>query len=33
MDRKETQAYLSAETLPIDGQLDLLKGVYNRIVP
>lgn len=32
MDRKETQAHLSAETLPIDGQLDLLKGVYNRIV-
>lgn len=31
LDRKETQQYDWAESLPIDGKLDLLKGVYNRI--
>src|ERR1700748_3089734 len=34
MDRKEEQRFengVSLEQLPIDGQLDLLKGVYNRI--
>jgi len=32
IDRKEIQTHASAESLPIDGQLDLAKGVYNRIV-
>jgi len=31
LDRKEVQTYSYAATLPIDGTLDLLKGVYNRI--
>ncbi len=31
MDRKEEQRYDWAPALPIDGHLDLLKGVYNRI--
>jgi D-glycero-alpha-D-manno-heptose-7-phosphate kinase len=31
LDRKEERRYEYAETLPIDGTLDLLKGVYNRI--
>lgn len=30
-DRKEEQRFDRAESLPIDGKLDLLKGVYNRI--
>jgi D-glycero-alpha-D-manno-heptose-7-phosphate kinase len=31
MDRHEGQQYAWSTELPIDGQLDLLKGVYNRI--
>jgi D-glycero-alpha-D-manno-heptose-7-phosphate kinase len=31
LDRKEQQVYDWATTLPLDGTLDLLKGVYNRI--
>jgi len=31
LDRKEQQQFDWAEALPIDGSLDLLKGVYNRI--
>jgi D-glycero-alpha-D-manno-heptose-7-phosphate kinase len=31
MDRKEEQQYVWSKELPIDGQLHLLKGVYNRI--
>jgi D-glycero-alpha-D-manno-heptose-7-phosphate kinase len=31
MDRHEEQQYDWCQELPIDGQLDLLKGVYNRI--
>src|SRR5690242_499327 len=31
LDRKETENFVYASTLPIDGKLDLLKGVYNRI--
>ncbi len=31
LDRKEQQQFNWAEALPIDGSLDLLKGVYNRI--
>ncbi|MEP7252442.1 MAG: dehydrogenase, partial [Ginsengibacter sp.] len=31
LDRKEEQRFEWAESLPIDGKLDLLKGVYNRI--
>src|SRR5690606_25535325 len=31
LDRKEEQSFDFATTLPIDGKLDLLKGVYNRI--
>jgi D-glycero-alpha-D-manno-heptose-7-phosphate kinase len=31
LDRKEKQQFEWAEELPIDGKLDLLKGVYNRI--
>ncbi|MEO8582712.1 MAG: dehydrogenase, partial [Flavitalea sp.] len=31
IDRREEQRYEWAEQLPINGQLDLLKGVYNRI--
>lgn len=31
MDRKEEQRYDWSTSLPIDGHLDLLKGVYNRI--
>src|SRR5580692_5298592 len=34
MDRNEEQRFeegVDLETLPIDGKLDLLKGVYNRI--
>ncbi len=31
LDRKEQQQFDWAERLPIDGTLDLLKGVYNRI--
>lgn len=30
-DRKETLQYQSNKTLPLNGELDLLKGVYNRI--
>lgn len=31
VDRKEEQRFEWSSTLPIDGKLDLLKGVYNRI--
>jgi len=31
LDRKEQQQFEWSEQLPIDGKLDLLKGVYNRI--
>src|SRR5665647_1635934 len=31
LDRKEEQCFEFATSLPIDGTLDLLKGVYNRI--
>ncbi|MFT3678843.1 MAG: dehydrogenase [Ferruginibacter sp.] len=31
LDRKEEQAFDFANSLPVDGHLDLLKGVYNRI--
>ncbi len=31
LDRKEEQRFELAKSLPIDGTLDLLKGVYNRI--
>jgi len=31
LDRKEKQVFGYSSTLPIDGTLDLLKGVYNRI--
>lgn len=31
-DRKEKASYPISESLPIDGKLDLAKGVYNRIV-
>ena len=31
LDRNEMQSFELAATLPIDGKLDLLKGVYNRI--
>ena len=31
LDRKEEQRFELATSLPIDGTLDLLKGVYNRI--
>jgi D-glycero-alpha-D-manno-heptose-7-phosphate kinase len=31
LDRKESLSYPAAPRLPIDGTLDLLKGVYNRI--
>jgi len=31
LDRKEEQQFQYASQLPIDGKLDLLKGVYNRI--
>lgn len=31
LDRNEKQVFDLAESLPIDGTLDLLKGVYNRI--
>ena len=31
LDRKETQEFEWTTELPIDGKLDLLKGVYNRI--
>src|SRR5213592_827917 len=31
LDRKEIQEYDLLEQLPIDGQLDLLKAVYNRV--
>ncbi len=31
LDRKEEQRFDWATSIPIDGQLDLLKGVYNRI--
>ncbi len=31
LDQKQTRRYDWAKTLPIDGTLDLLKGVYNRI--
>lgn len=30
-DRKESLQYVRSNSLPIDGKLDLLKGVYNRI--
>ena len=31
LDRKEVQHFELADSLPINGELDLLKGVYNRI--
>lgn len=31
LDRKETETHDFSNTLPINGKLDLLKGVYNRI--
>lgn len=31
LDRKEAQEFEWAKQLPIDGKLDLLKGVYNRV--
>ena len=31
-DRRETYTYNSAEQLPIDGEIDLLKAIYNRII-
>ena len=31
-DKNEKKIFASASELPIDGTLDLLKGVYNRIV-
>src|SRR6187549_1442498 len=31
LDRKEAQRFELAPTLPINGSLDLLKGVYNRL--
>ena len=31
LDRKEEQRFEVSNYLPIDGKLDLLKGVYNRI--
>ena len=31
LDRNETQSFDLVPLLPIDGKLDLLKGVYNRI--
>ena len=31
VDKKETQSFDWADQLPINGELDLLKGVYNRI--
>jgi D-glycero-alpha-D-manno-heptose-7-phosphate kinase len=31
VDRQEQQGYKLLQQLPIDGQLDLLKGVYNRV--
>jgi D-glycero-alpha-D-manno-heptose-7-phosphate kinase len=31
IDKKETQSFELTTTLPIDGTLDLVKGVYNRI--
>ena len=31
LDRNEEQVFDLADQLPIDGQLDLLKGVYNRV--
>jgi D-glycero-alpha-D-manno-heptose-7-phosphate kinase len=32
VDRKEALSFDPAKQLPLDGKLDLLKGVYNRIV-
>jgi len=32
IDRQETATYPLSESLPIDGHLDLAKGVYNRLV-
>ncbi|PSK94492.1 dehydrogenase [Taibaiella chishuiensis] len=32
VDRNELQEYDLADTLPIDGNLDLAKGIYNRVV-
>jgi D-glycero-alpha-D-manno-heptose-7-phosphate kinase len=31
-DKKESAEYDSVEVLPFDGKLDLLKGIYNRVV-
>src|SRR5665647_3519186 len=31
LDRKEEQRFDLTSSLPLDGKLDLLKGVYNRI--
>lgn len=31
MDRKETEQHTDTEEMPVNGKLDLLKGVYNRI--
>ena len=31
LDRKEFQCFETSPSLPIDGKLDLLKGVYNRV--
>ncbi len=32
LDRKELQEFELTDSLPIDGKLDLLKGVYNRVI-
>lgn len=32
IDRRESVRYAAAEALPIDGTLDLAKGIYNRVV-
>lgn len=32
IDRNEKETFSSAETLPINGKLDLAKGIYNRVV-
>src|SRR5215203_7261802 len=31
-DRNETESFSSGKELPINGHLDLLKGVYNKVV-
>lgn len=32
VDKKESHVYESSSVLPLDGNLDLIKGIYNRIV-